>query len=120
MNSSLRKISRYRCKLKGDKLVIDKKMYRHEDLEDLPHGLSMEKVKIIPVTNVWAFQSLHLYLSNMHPSGFDEGQKHYKTKEHYYQSKCAVFHREAELEKTILKAKTGYQTKQFAIKIKTT
>ena len=106
------------AKVKGDRLIIDEKVYKHEDLDELPHGLSMEKAKIIAVSDGWAFQSHHAYLSNMHPSKFDEGSKTYKTNEHYYQAQCAVFHKEFELEKRILKAKDGYEAKKLAKKIK--
>ena len=43
-------------KVKGDKLIIDEKVFKHEDLDDLPHRLSIEKAKMIPVCDGWAFQ----------------------------------------------------------------
>ena len=106
------------AKIKGDKLIIDEKVFKHEDLDSLPYDLSMERAKLIPVSDGWAFQSHHAYPSNMHPSEFDEGERHYKTNEHYYQSKCAAFHKEYELEKKIIKARDGYKDKRLAKRIK--
>ena len=88
-----------------------------EDLDDLPHRLLIEKAKIIPVCDGWAFLSHHAYPSNMYPSEFEEGDKKYKSNEHYFQSKCAAFHNDFELEKRILKAKDGYEAKKLAKKI---
>ena len=55
-------------KVKGDKLIIDDTVYKHEDLDDLPHYLSMAKAKIIPASDGWAFQSHRAFPSNMYPS----------------------------------------------------
>ena len=106
------------AKVKGDKLVIDEKVYRYEDIDELPHGLSMERAKIIAVSDGWAFQSHHAFLSNMHPSKFEVDNKVYKTNEHYFQSQCAAFHNDLTLEKKIIKAKDGYEAKRLAKKIK--
>ena len=106
------------AKVKGDKLVIDEKVYRYDDIDELPHGLSLEKSKIIAVNDGWAFQSHHAFPSNMYPSKFEVDNKVYKTNEHYYQSKCAAFHNDPILEKKIIKAKDGYEAKKLAKKIK--
>ena len=81
------------------KLVIDDKVYKFEDIDELPHGLTLEKAKIIATSDGWAFQSHHAFLSNMHPSKFEVDNKEYKTNEHYYQSKCAAFHNDPILER---------------------
>ena len=107
------------AKVKGDKLVIDGKTYKYDDIDELPYELSLEKAKIIAVIDGWAFQSHHAYLSNMHPSKFEADNKEYKTNEHYFQSKCTAFHNDPELEKRIIKARDGYEAKRLAKKIKT-
>ena len=108
------------AKVKGGKLVIDDKVIKFEDIDELPHGLTLEKAKIIATSDGWAFQSHHAFLSNMHPSKFEVDNKEYKTNEHYYQSKCAAFHNDPVLERKIIKARHGYEAKRLAKKIKTT
>ena len=83
-------------------------------LDDLPHGLSMERAKIIPVSDRWTFKSHHHFPGNMYPSKFEVGNKEYKTNEHYYQPQCAAFHNKHEREKPILKARDGYEAKKLA------
>ena len=51
------------------------KVYKHKDLDDLRHGLFMEKVEIIPVSEGWAFQSYQAFPSHMYPSKFGVGDK---------------------------------------------
>ena len=107
------------AKLKGDRLIIDGKVYKYEDLDDLPYNLSMERAKLIPVTDGSAFNTTMYFQAICTRASLTwETIKHYKTNEHYYQSQCAAFHKEYELEKKIIKAKDGYEAMRLAKKIK--
>lgn len=60
----------YTAKAVGDKLVINNRVFRSNELHLLPPDLSLEKVKIKNVPNGLAFQGEPAFLSNLHPASF--------------------------------------------------
>ena len=67
------------AKLKGDRLIIDGKVYKYEDLDDLPYNLSMERTKLIPVTDGSAFNATMYFQAICTQASLTwETIKHYK------------------------------------------
>ena len=58
-------------KLKGYSLIIDGVRYKYEDIDKLPHDLSLENAKIIEVQDGFAFQSRRVQ-SNIQKPGFNQ------------------------------------------------
>ena len=54
------------CKLKDYSLIIDGLRYKYEDIDKLPHNLSLENAKIIEVQDGFVFQSRHAFLSSLY------------------------------------------------------
>ena len=58
-------------RFRGNVLFIEGKRFTCADIESLPLGLTMESVKLIKVSDGYAFQSHHAFLSNMYMSVAD-------------------------------------------------
>ena len=107
-------------KLRGSTIIFDDIKYTHKDIESLPHGLTMEGVKIVKVTDGLAFQSHHAFMSNMFMCLIKHEGIDYNSAEHFYSAEMARFHDRLDLIDDILGARDGYTAKRIvrAIKIK--
>ena len=101
-------------KLKGTSIVIDGIKFGHDDIRNLPKGLSIEDVKIVKTKDGTAFQSHHAYLSNMFPCKIIYEGLDYKSSEHLYFAEMARHHNRQDLVEEIRNSKDGYAAKRVA------
>ena len=94
-------------KLRGSTIIIDDIKYTYKDIDSLPHGLSMENVKIVKVSDGYAFQSHFAFLSNMFPCEIKDDDVIYKSAEHYYSADMARHHNRMDLIEDILRLQRG-------------
>ena len=99
-------------KLRGNTIIIDDIKYTYKDINNLPHDLTMEKVKVVKVQDGWAFQSHYAFLSSMYPCDIVSDGITYKSAEHFYSADMARHHERPDLIKDILEAQDGYQAKR--------
>ena len=99
-------------KLRGSALVIDGFRLTYKDIENLPYGLSMEAVKILKVSDGFAFQSQHAYMSNMFMFNIKYEGETYRSAEHLYTAEYARHHDRLDLIQEILMAEDGYAAKR--------
>ena len=100
-------------KLKGNVLVIDGIRLSYKDINNLPYGLSMEAVKTIKVSDGYAFQSHHSYLSNMYMTDIHYEGATYKSAEHLYTAEFVKHHDQPDLIPEILEVEDGYAAKRL-------
>ena len=100
-------------KLRGNVLFIDGIRLTYRDIDNLPYGLSMESVKVIKVSDGYAFQSHHAYLSNMYMVDIKYEGQTYKSAEHLYTAEFARHHDRLELIQEILETEDGYAAKRL-------
>ena len=106
------------AKLRGSSLIIDEIKYTYKDINSLPHGLTMESVKILQTDDGIAFQSHHAFLSSMYPCEIRDGDVIYKSAEHHYSAELARYHNRNNLVQPILDAHDGYAAKRIVRGIK--
>ena len=105
-------------KLRGSTIIIDDIKYTYKDIDTLPHGLTMENVKVISVSDGVAFQSHHAFLSNMYMCLIKHEGIDYKSAEHLYSAEMARHHDRLDLIDDILDARDGYAAKRIVRSIK--
>lgn len=93
----------YNAKAVGDKLVIENRVFRANELHLLPPELSLEKVKIRNVPNGLAFQGEPAFLSNLHPANFVMRGIKFNCAEQAYQFYRAACVNNLEASQSILK-----------------
>ena len=99
------KAQKLNVKLRGSTIIFDDIKYSYKDIDSLPHGLSMEGVKIVKVTDGLAFQSRHAFMSNMFMCLIKHEGIDYKSAEHFYSAEMARFHDRLDLIDNINAAK---------------
>ena len=55
---------------KGKALILEGQRYMYNEIDNLPHDISLENAKVIKTCDGVAFQGEHAYLSNLAPSPF--------------------------------------------------
>ena len=105
-------------KPRGNFLIIDGIRYTYKDIDHLPHGLTMENVKLVKVTDGYAFQSHYAFLRNMFPCTIKFEGEDYKSAEHLYTAMMARHHDRMDLIPDIIKARDRYEAKRLARRIK--
>ena len=105
-------------KLRGKYLIIEGQRFTYADNNSLPLGLTMESVKLVKVSDGYAFQSHHAFLSNMFLCNIKFEGEDYISAEHLYTALMAFHHNRQDLLPAILKAKDGYEAKHIARRIK--
>ena len=106
-------------KLKGDSLIVDGMRYKNDDINKLPHSLSMENAKLIEVQDGHAFQSRHAFLSSLYECKVSFRTKEFKSLEHAFHHSRADDNNQPEMASAILKAVTLEKAMQIGKKIKT-
>ena len=105
-------------KLRGSTIIFDDIKYTYKDIDALPHGLNMEGVKVVKVSDGVAFQSHHAFMSNMFMCLIKHEDIDYKSAEHFYSCEMARFHNRLDLIDDILEARDGYIAKRIVRSIK--
>ena len=105
-------------KLRGSSIIIEEVKYSYKDINNLPHNLSMENVKILRVADGIAFQSHHAFMSNMFACLIKADGQVFKSAEHFYSAEMAKFHKRDDLIQPIIDAKDGYLAKRIVRNIK--
>ena len=72
-----------RAQVRGKALIVDDKRYTYEDIDDLPHGLSLENAKVVTTQDGVAFQGKYAYLSNLADCQLVDGMEGYQNAEQY-------------------------------------
>ena len=105
-------------RFRGNVLFIEGKQFTYADIESLPLGLTMESVKLIKVSDGYAFQSHHAFLSNMYMCTIKYDGETYITAEHLFTALMARHHDRQDLLPEILQARDGYDAKRITRKTK--
>ena len=107
-------------KLRARTIIFDDIKYTYKDIDSLLHGLSMERVKIVKVSDGIAFQSHHAFLSNIFACLIKSDNIEHKSAEHFYSAEMARFHERLDLiDDNILEARDGFIAKRIVRSIKT-
>ena len=93
-------------------MLIDGVKLTYKDIDILPYGLSMESVKILKMTDSYAFQSHHAYLSNMFMIDIVYEGQTYRSAEHLYSAEFARHQNRLDLVQGIIEARDGYEAKR--------
>ena len=108
------------CKLRGGDLVMDNVKYTYRDIDRLPHGLSLEKAKVVTVDDGLAFQGHHAFMSSMFPCKILFESHVYSNAEQLFQTMCAVEANDRELASEIRSENDPYVIRRMAKKIRIT
>ena len=106
-------------KLRTDAIVVDGKRYTHEEINKLPHELSMENAKIIEVEDGYAFQSEHAFLSSLFEVEIEFNARKHRSAEHAFNFTRADENNQPEMAQLILEAKTSRDAMNIGRRIKT-
>ena len=106
-------------KLRPDAIVVDGTRYTHEDINKLPHEISLENAKIIEVEDGYAFQSEHAYLSSLYEVEITFNDKKHRSAEHAFHFTRADENNQPEMAVLILEAKTSRDAMNIGRRIKT-
>ena len=79
------------AELREDKLVIDRKVYTIENLNELPEGLNANRIATKRIGDITAFFTSASPLSNFYECDFVHDGLPYKTLEHFLQREKAIF-----------------------------
>jgi hypothetical protein len=93
--------------LSGDKLVVDKRRYSVDELEQLPHDLNPRFTSTITEGEVTYFYTKHSPLSNHFPAMFTIGEKTYCCSEQCYFAAKAEFMGDFDQLAAIMRQKDG-------------
>lgn len=77
--------------LSVDKLSIDGKLYRHDEMEKLPDGLRPDQIATRVANNMTLFFHKESPFSNFHPAKFVIDGQSYSSAEQFFQSKKAEY-----------------------------
>lgn len=84
-----------RVQVKGDKLILDDKVYKFTDLHLLPRDLHLDNIKTRPIGKGIGYESEFSYLSNLAPSTFIMNGVRFRSAEQAFQyQKCMYCERE--------------------------
>lgn len=104
----------------GTKVTVNNVTYKHNELNNLPSGLSLSDSKLVQVRGGIAFSSHHAYLSNFYPCSFKINGQNFDCAERAYQYSRAMHLNAPELAKDILAAKNGKECKKQSYFVKST
>ena len=107
-------------KMKGNKILVDSKIYSFGELDKLPHNLSSERAKTVEVEDGVAFQGKYSFLSNHHPCTIRDNDKEYNCSEQMFHYTRAVENNEGGMAHQILKETEPAQMMKLGRKVKET
>lgn len=93
---------------KGDSVLIDGKLYKYEELQYLPDGLTIADSRTIRKNGVIAFQSSHSPLSNLYPAPLKRNGIIFVSAEHAFQHAKATICKNTTLARAILDEPNPY------------
>lgn len=102
--------------LVADKLYLNGKLFTVNNLDSLPDDLKPENLALKVKDDTLLFWKGEAYLSNFHPSKFEEGATKYNCVEQYLCSKKALCCSDEVAHETIMKLEDPAQIKQTRIK----
>ena len=106
-------------KFRGDAIIVDGIRYTHEDINKLPHEISLENAKIVEVQDGYAFQSEHAFLSSLYHCEFSFNDQKYHSSEQALHHVRADDNNQLELASKILETKTSREAMDLGKKVKT-
>ena len=106
-------------KLRADAIVIDGTRYTYDDIDKLPHDISLENAKVIEVQDGHAFQSEHAYLSSLCEIEIEFNDRKHRSAEHVFHFTRADENNQPEMAAQILEAKTSRDAMDIGRRIKT-
>lgn len=93
-------------------ITVDNITYKHNELNNLPDGLTLADSKVVNVKAGLAFSSHHAYLSNFYPCQFHINGQAFDCSERAYQFSRAMNLRAPEVASNILSAKDAKDCKK--------
>lgn len=93
---------------KGDSVLIDGKLYKYEELQYMPDGLTIADSRTIRKNGVIAFQSSHSPLSNLYPAPLKRNGITFASSEHAFQHAKAIVCKNTVLARAILDEPNPY------------
>ncbi len=116
--SAAKKLSKF-ASINYDKLYVDGKMYRHDELHKQPDNLKPEKIATRTQNGIPAFFIGQSPFSNYNGQGVEHPEgTYYQTKEQGYWHCCSLFHNDEETAHKIMLTRTPYEAKEAARNIK--
>ena len=108
----------HEVKLTNMGVSIDKHQYKHEDLDTLPHNLTLERIKTLRLDTAVVFQSKHSVLSNMYPARVKYDGFYYTSVEQGYQHQAALLSNAPSIASKVLCTDCPYEAKRLSKKLK--
>ena len=105
-----------KCKLQGDRLVINRISYMVNDLHRLPPELSTYKAAQCTDNYSLVFHGELSPFSNFHKAPFTYDKEHFPTLEHFIQYQKAMYFGDTSTANEILHCSTPYEAKNYPIK----
>lgn len=94
---------------KGENVLIDGRLYKFEELKNMPPGLTLKDSRTIKKNGVIAFQSSHSPLSNLYMAPLKRNGITYLSAEHAFQHAKAVICKDQALAHSILEEPCSYE-----------
>ena len=106
-------------KLRSDTILVDGKRYTHDDIDKLPHEITLENAKVVEVEDGYAFQGEHAFLSSLFEVEITFNERKQRSAEQAFQFTRADENNQPEIAEQILKAKTSREAMIIGKKTKT-
>lgn len=94
---------------KGENVLIDDRLYKFDELRNMPDGFTLKDSRTIKKNGVVAFQSSHSPLSNLYLSPIKRNGITYASAEHAFQHAKAVTCKDQALARSILDEPSSYE-----------
>lgn len=88
---NLAKSKQTEAKFQGNKITVSNKVYRHDDLDQLPSGLILSDAYQVKTAKGIAFSGHNVFLYNFYPVKVVIDNVEFKSAEHAYQHSRATF-----------------------------
>lgn len=96
----------------GSKITVNNVTYRHDELDDLPTGLTLGDSKLVQIKGGLAFASHHAYLSNLYHCNFRINGQSFDSAERAYQFSRAKNLKAPEVVKKVLATRNSRECKK--------
>ena len=106
-----------KCKIQGDKLIVDGVKYSMENIGDLPSEIAAYKAAEKSSNSHIVFHGELSPYSNFHPGKFTLEDLVFPTAEHYIQYQKALYFGDSVTANSILKSATALDVKRLSYKI---
>ena len=106
-----------KCRLQGDKLVINRIHYTVNDLHRLPPELAAHKAAQCSDNHSLVFHGELSPFSNFHKTPFVHENQHFVTSEHFIQYQKAMYFGDSYTTNAILSSSMPYEAKRLSYQI---